>query len=193
PQRQDYKLSEHKTEYQTPQAIAEHFVFCSLCWRSVVRRPLEKKTPLCHLHDLPSSSPEFRRRARLKKRVEALTLQLLESLPSLGQIKSEPNRKLTDYLQDLCLSPSSPLPHLVQYLHSLTLPPLNLPIDTPQNILQALEHPIYQDKLPPHIREAWDFHFTDRGLHFKLNYLKIITAEAWLQAEADNKHGGKRR
>jgi hypothetical protein len=192
PQKLDYKLPENKTDYPTPQDIAEHFTFCSLCWRAVARRPLEKKTPLCHLHDLPSQAPEYRKRFRLKKEVEIIQLQLLETLPPLGVVKTELKLKgqtnLTDYLQDLCLSSSSPLIFLVQYLRSL-----NLPLDCPQDILQALEHPIYQNKLSPLMTEAWNFHITDKSEHFKFAYIKLITAEAWLRAEAKNKHGGKRR
>jgi hypothetical protein len=192
PQKQDYKLPEHKSDYHTPQDLAEHFTFCSLCWRAVARHPLEKKTPLCHLHDLPSQAPEYRRRARLKKEVEALKLQLLETLPPLGAVKAELKLKgqtdLTDYLQNLCLAPDSPLIFLSKYLHSL-----NLPLDSPQDILQALEHPIYRDKLPPLMTEAWNFHFDDLGKHFKLAYLKLITAEAWLRTDAEHQHGGKRR
>ncbi|MDR1397680.1 MAG: hypothetical protein LBJ14_08115, partial [Desulfarculales bacterium] len=42
PQKLDYKPVEHKAEYGTREDMAEHFVFCSLCWRSVARKPLEK-------------------------------------------------------------------------------------------------------------------------------------------------------
>ena len=79
PQRQDYKLPEGKEEYP-PEEAGFHFVLCSLCWRSVVRRPLEKRTPLCHTHDLPSSSPAYRRRARMKPQVEVARLRI-EKIP----------------------------------------------------------------------------------------------------------------
>lgn len=189
PQRQKYQLPEHKEEYQTPQEIAAHFTTCSLCWRAVPRRPLEKKTPLCHIHDLPCSSAEYRRRARMKPHVEMLKLQLTKSLPTLWEVRQNKLNPipLNKYLKDLCLNPNSPLPHLTNYLQSL-----NLPLKTEKDILQALEYPIYYTKIPERIKEAWDYYLDDRSKHFRLNYIKLLTAEAWLQVDTERKHGGRR-
>ncbi len=187
PQRQKYRLPESKEEYPTAQATAEHFITCSLCWRSVAQKPLEKKTPLCHIHDLPSSSNEYRRRARMKVQVVNDIVKLTKSLPTLWEIKRS-GQNLNEYLKGLCLNPESPLPYLVKYLQSL-----NLPLETEKDILQALEYPVYYHKIPLHIKEAWDFYMEDRSKHFKLNYIKLLTAEAWLQADAERKHGGRRR
>jgi hypothetical protein len=192
PQRQDYKLYGDKEEYQTPLETAYHFVTCSLCWRAVARRPLEKKTPLCHIHDLPSTSADYRRRARMKPQVEQAKLDLVKALPNLWLLKQEQKTDLNEYLQRLCLD--GPLPYLAGYLQSLTKPPHNLPLQTSKDILQALEYPVlYLHKLPPHVQEAWHCYFDDRSQHFKLNYVKIITAEAWLALDDKRKHGGKRR
>lgn len=187
PQRLKYKLPDTKEEYKTPQETAEHFTLCSLCWRSVPRRPLEKKTPLCHIHDLPCSNSDYRRRARMKNQVELIKLRLTKSLPTLWELKRS-KHNLNEYLKDLCLNPNSPLPYLTSYLNSL-----NLPLTTEKEILQALEYPVFYHKVQPSIQEAWDFYLEDRSKHFKLNYVKLLTAEAWLQTDAEKKHGGKRR
>ena len=187
PQRQKYKLPEAKEEYKTAKEAADHFTTCSLCWRAVPRRPLEKKTPLCHIHDLPCSSPEYRRRARMKPHVESLKLELTKALPTLWEIRRS-EQDLNVYLKDLCLNTNSLLTHLHKYLHSL-----NLPLNTEKEILQALEFPVYYHKIPARIREAWDFYLEDRSKHFRLNYIKLLTAEAWLQADEERRHGGKRK
>lgn len=193
PQRQDYKPVEGKEEYPTPQEAAYHFVLCSLCWRSVARRPLEKKHPLCHIHDLPSTNSEHRRRARMKVQVEERRFQLVKALPSLWTLRREHKADLNEYLQRLCLNPDSPLPYLVRYLQSLSSPPLDLPLQTAKDIVEALEYPIYIHRLPPHVQEAWDCYLNDRSQHFKLHYVKVLTAEAWLEVDAKRQHGGKRR
>jgi hypothetical protein len=192
PQKQDYKLFDGKEEYATPQDIAHHFVLCSLCWRSVARQVKEKKTPLCHTHDLPRTNPERRRRARMKGQVEEARLRLVKALPSLWELRQR-QVDLTSYLQDLCLNLQGPLPYLASYLQSLSRPPLNLPLQTGREILQALEYPVYFRKIPPHIKEAWDCYLDDRSQHFRLNYVKILTAEAWLEVDAKRQHGGRRR
>lgn len=193
PQRQDYSLPEGKEDYPTPLEAAYHFVTCALCWRTVARQPLEKKTPLCHVHDLPSSSPAYRRRARMKPQVDVIRLRLVKALPTLWELRRDKNVNLQSYLQGLCLGLDSPLPHLVQYLRSLGRPPLALPLRTGRDILNALEYPVYLHKLPLRVREAWDCFLDDRSQHFKLNYIQILTAEAWLQADVERQHGGKRR
>lgn len=171
PMKQDYKLDESKPQYSKPEYIAQFFETCSLCWRSVLKRPLEKKTPLCHLHDLPSAHPEYRKRARTKKQMEALRLHLLKSLPPLIHLKKELGTELNDYTKTLCLNREGPLKHLTSYLYSL-----NMPLNSGQDILQALEYPIYQKQLSKPILQAWTLHLEDRGKHFKLNYIKLLTA-----------------
>lgn len=67
PKRLDYKTPEKKAGCDDPKEIAEGFVTCDLCWRSVPKLAHTKKIHLCHLHDIPSSSPEYRRRKYLQK------------------------------------------------------------------------------------------------------------------------------
>lgn len=188
PMKRDYKPNEDREDYSSPQFIAQFFDTCSLCWRSVLRKPLEKKTPLCHLHDIPSTTPEYRKRARTKARAEAIKLELIKSLPPLFHLKKEMGEELNSYVKALCLNKSGALPHLASYLHSL-----DMPLGTGREIMNALEAPIYHKKLSSLIAEAWEFYLDDRGQHFRLNYIKILTAEAWLRAEVERKHGGKRR
>ena len=188
PMRQDYKLSPDKERYPSSEEAARNFVMCSLCWRTVFRWPLEKKAPLCHLHDLPSSSSEYRKRMRMKKRAEANRLALIKSMPPLTCVKRELEAEPSEYLQAICLNENGPLPKLAKYLHALSLP-----LATGTEIMRALEHPIYWDRISPFMAQTWEYYLADRGRHFKLSYVSILTAEAWLQAEEKYRHGGRRR
>jgi hypothetical protein len=40
------------------------------------------------------------------------------------------------------------------------------------------------------MKEAWQFHYDDRGAYLELNHGMLLSAETWLQAES--KHGGAR-
>ena len=87
----------------------------------------------------------------------------------------------------MCISPNGYFPYLVQYLQSL-----GMPLNELEEIMKAMEHPVYFDKLSDLMKEAWQFHFDDLGAYFELNYNRLIRAESWLQAEAEYQHGGKR-
>ena len=192
PKKQDYKLPDNKLEYPSPQEAASRFVMCSLCWRVVPRRPLEKKTPLCHVHDIESTSPGYRRRARMKGQVEQIRMGLLKSLPVLTTLKFEQGVNLDNYVFGLCVNEDSPLPYLVRYLNSLAVSH-GMPLGSGRKILEDLEAPIYISKLTPLMRDAFDFYLQDKGKHFRLNYVKLMTAEAWLEADDKRRHGGRRR
>jgi len=91
------------------------------------------------------------------------------------------------YVWALCVDENSPLPYLVKYLQSL-----NMPLDSVENIVRALEHPVYLDKFDEQIRRAWEFYFEDRGAYLERYFPQALLAEAWLRADAEHKHGGKR-
>ncbi len=188
PRQRDYKLPEQKSEYTTPSDIARNFVPCFLCWRSVARKPREKRTPLCHSHDLPSTHSEYRRRARLRDRMLEIQRKLKVTVKNPAWVKQNTKIHPRDFFASMCIIPNCYFPYLVQYLKSL-----NMPLDQPEDIMKALEHPIYFDKLSDLMKEAWQFHFDDLGAYFELNYSRLIQAEAWLQAEAECKHGGFRK
>ena len=80
PKRRDYKAPENRTGkkivHDTPKRIADNFVTCELCWRSVPKLDHRKKIHLCHLHDIPSASPEYRRRKSLQKHLHDIIEQL---------------------------------------------------------------------------------------------------------------------
>ena len=118
PMKLNYKTKEIEEISLTPEKFAENFTTCSLCWRSVLQKPRERKTALCHLHDIPSSYPEYRRRSRMKKQVEDIRLKLLKSLPALTKLKLEDGINLDEYVKSLCLSEQSPLTQLAKYLQS---------------------------------------------------------------------------
>lgn len=187
PRQKDYKLPEHKAEYTTPSDLARNFVPCFLCWRSVARKPREKKTPLCHSHDLPSTHAEYRRRKRLRTRMLEIKRELRKTVHTPAWVKENTKIHPRDFFASMCISPNGYFPHLVRYLASL-----NMPLDYPEDIMRALEHPVYFDKLSNLMKEAWQFHFDDLGAYFELNYDRLLRAEAWLQAEAEYQHGGKR-
>ena len=82
---------------------------------------------------------------------------------------------------------NSPLRHLVAYLKSLAMP-----LDSVENVVRALEHPVYWDKLDEPLKRAWAFYFEDRGAYLERHFKRVLLAEAWLRADAEHKHGGKR-
>lgn len=187
PRQKDYKLPEHRAEYTTPSAISRNFTTCFLCWRSVARKPREKKTPLCHIHDLPSTHPEYRRRKRLRASMLRMRRELEKCVPTPAWVKDNTRIHPRDFFASMCISPNGYFPYLVRYLASL-----GMPLNYPEDIMRALEHPVYFDKLTDLMKDAWQFHFDDLGAYFELNYRRLLTAEAWLQAEAEYKHGGSR-
>ena len=87
----------------------------------------------------------------------------------------------------LCVDENSYLFYLVRHLKSL-----NMPLDSVENVVRALEHPIYWDKLDEPIKRAWEFYFEDRGAYLERHFKRVLLAEAWLRADADHRHGGKR-
>lgn len=188
PHKRDYKLNPDKAIFLSPEHAAEHFVTCSLCWRSVLKHPLEKTTPLCHTHDLPSTHSEYRKRQRLKKYIESIRQELLNTLPPLTQIKLKLRLNLNSYVHSLCTCSDTPLPHLYKYLQSL-----GMPLTTGKDILYALESPIAFNRLSKFTTETWEYYLNDRGEHIRLTYTQLLTAEAWLRVESEHTHGGKRR
>lgn len=63
----------------------------------------------------------------------------------------------------MCISPNGYFPYLVRFLASR-----DMPLDYPEDIMRALEFPVYFDKLSDLIKEAWHFHFDDLGAYFEL-------------------------
>jgi hypothetical protein len=66
-------------------------------------------------------------------------------------------------------------------------------VESPDDLIRALEHPIPFNKLTEAEKAAWKFHFGDFGAYFELNYERMLLAEAWLRAEAAHQHGGDRQ
>lgn len=188
--RRDYKVPEKKPGeeivYDTPKNIADNFVTCELCWRSVPKLIRTKKIHLCHLHDTQSTSPEHRRQKSLQKHIDGIVSQLKSRVmdPFTAERKGY---HPAGYVWALCVDENSPLPHLVNYLKSL-----NMPLDSVENIVRALEHPVHLKKFDEPVRQAWEFYFEDQGAYLERHYPRVLLAEAWLRADAEHKHGGKR-
>jgi hypothetical protein len=183
----DYKTTDDKIVYDDARDIAGHFVLCAHCWRAVARRPRERKTPLCHVHDLPGTAPEYRKRERMRKKTQVIKQFLKAYLPSPNNVRCDLTPRPDVYLLGLCRDADSQLPNLVRYLRSL-----KVPLRYGEDIIRALEEPIYWDKLDPQMIDAWKFHFADRGTYFEQNYEKLLWAEAWLYMEKAYMHGGRR-
>jgi hypothetical protein len=190
PKRRDYKAaakkSEKKIDYGNPQKIADNFVTCELCWRSVPKLVHIKKIHLCHLHDIPSTSPEYRRQKSLRKHIDGIVSRLKSHVMN-PWTAARKGYHPAGYVWALCVDKNSPLHHLVNYLKSL-----NMPLDSVENVVRALEYPVYLDKLDEPVRQAWEFYFEDRGAYLERQYPRVLLAEAWLRADAEHKHGGKR-
>jgi hypothetical protein len=190
PKELDYRPAEKKSgkkiDYGAPRDIADNFVVCDLCWRSVPKLNRRKKIHLCHVHDMPSTSPEYRRQNVLQKYVADIVKQL--RIYVLDPFTAERDGyHPAGYVWALCVDKNSPLPYLVNYLQSL-----NMPLDSVENVVRALEHPVYLDKVDEQVRRAWEFYFEDRGAYLERHYPRVLLAEAWLRADAEHRHGGKR-
>ena len=190
PKKSIYKVAENisgnTVSYGTPKSIAEKFVTCDLCWRSVPKRIHSKKIHLCHVHDVSSTLPVRRRQKSLQKYIADIVIQLKSRVMN-PFTAARKGYHPAGYVWALCVDKNSPLPHLVNYLKSL-----NMPLDSGENVLRALEYPLYLDKLDVLGRQAWEFYFEDRAAYLERHYARVLLAEAWLQADADRKHGGKR-
>lgn len=190
PKTRDYKKAEKKSgqkiDYGTPKDVADNFVTCDLCWRSVPKLVRTKKIHLCHMHDISSTSPEYRRHKYLQKYVESIVNQLTSCVmdPFTAERKGY---HPAGYMWALCVDKNSPLPYLVNYLQSL-----NMPLDSVENVVRALEHPVHLKKFDEPVRQAWEFYFEDQGAYLERYYPRVLLAEAWLRADAEHKHGGKR-
>ena len=188
PRQKDYKIHIPKDKYVFPSSITPKFVPCFLCWRSVPRIDFRKTKPLCHSHDLPSVHREYRRRKRMQTRESDLFTELLDTVPTPVWVRQNMKIPSGKFFADMCTNPDGFFPYLAQYITSL-----HMPLDSPEKILRALEFPLYFEKLPDLMQEAWERHFNKMGRYFEWNFVKLLRAEAWLQAEAEYKHGGQER
>lgn len=191
PKELDYRPAENKAgkkiDYGTPREITDNFAICALCWRSVPRLNRRKKIYLCHLHDIPSTSPEYRRQKALQKYVADIVRKLRIYVLNPRMAEYDMGYHSARYVWALCVDTNSPLPYLVNYLQSL-----NLPLDSVENVVRALEHPVYLDKFAEPVRQAWEFYFDDRGAYLERHFPQVLLAEAWLRADAEHRRGGKR-
>lgn len=183
----DYKPSEKQASYRSVSEMADDFATCFLCWRSVLRKPFEKKTPLCALHNMESTLPEYRSRKEMRKKMLEIKAQLRKLVPTPAWVKEHTKIHPRDFFAAMCVSPEGFFPYLAQHLRFQ-----NIPLNTLEGIMQALEHPVDFKLLSEQELAAWQFHFDDLGAFFERNYDRLLTAEAWLQAEAGHKRGGKR-
>lgn len=187
PKRKDYKLPEESTDYSTTNDKARGFETCFLCWRSVPRTKQEKKTPLCYVHDLMSTSKEYRRRKNMRKRMLEIFVELQDTIPTPADVRRDDKLHPRDFYLGQIRRLNGYFPALAEYLYEL-----NPRVQSQDDLIRALEHPITFDKLTDAERAAWEFHFGDFGAYFELNYERMLLAEAWLRAEAEYRHGGKR-
>jgi len=138
---------------------------------------------LCHLHDIQSTSPEYRRRKHLKRFIGDIVALLKKAIKPPHEVKCHP----AWYVRALCVSEDSYLHYLPKHLKSL-----KMPLTPVENLVRALEHPVYLEKLDKPVRQAWEFYFEDRGAYLEHHFTRVLLAEAWLWADAYHKHGGKR-
>ncbi|MCL1915930.1 MAG: hypothetical protein FWG17_04405 [Desulfovibrionaceae bacterium] len=187
PKRKDYKLPEEEADYSSPNDKARGFATCFLCWRSIPRTRQEKKTPLCYVHDLMSTSKEYRRRKNMRERMLEILEELENTVPTLAWVRENSGLHPRDFYLGQIRQLDGHFPSLAEYLYEL-----NPRINSPDDLRRALEHPIPLGKLTDAEKAAWKFHFEDFGAYFELNYERMLLAEAWLRAEAEYQHGGKR-
>ena len=187
PRKKDYKLPEELRDYPTANDKARGFETCFLCWRSVPRTRQEKKTPLCYVHDMMSTSNEYRRRKRMRNQMLEILAILESTVPTPADVLEQGKFHPRDFYLGELRVVNGYFPALTKYLHEV-----NPSINSLEDMMRALEHPIPLKKLVDAEKAAWEFHFEDLGAYFEMNYERILLAEAWLRAENAYKHGGKR-
>lgn len=177
PQRKDYKPDKEKY----------YFVTCDFCWRSVPRISTCKNRPLCDVHNVDSTNREYRRRKRLAVRAYEIWNVILNSVPGLKWVRNNTNIDPQEFYLNMCRDKNGYLPYLAEYLESLCLP-----LTSPKDIIMALEHGIYLNKMSPVIHQAWEAHveFLAENL-FWMYHRTLFVAEAWLQADAECKPRGR--
>jgi hypothetical protein len=113
--------------------------------------------------------------------------ELENTIPTPADVREENKLHPRDfYLREIRVL-NGHFPALAEYLYEL-----NPRVRSENDLIRALEHPIPFDKLTDAEKAAWEFHFADFGAYFELNYERMLLAEAWLRAEAEYTHGGKR-
>lgn len=184
----DYDIPEHKEEFKSPEEIALNFKQCFLCWRSAPRKPCERKTPLCHVHKgLSSTDKEYRRRKRMRTLMLTIKEQLRYGELTPDRFNQIAQANMQSFFGGQRISSSRIFPMLAQHLIST-----KIRITTCESLIIAIEHPLSLNGLSDIMKEAWQFHFEDRAAYFENNYDWLLTMEAWLHAEAQYKHGGRR-
>jgi len=178
------KVLDTKNPITDPEKIL--FTTCKLCWRPVPRLIQKKKIHLCHVHDIPCNSTEYRKRKHLLPFVKELQEKLSREIPMPYQIK-EAGQRADEYYLNLCLDINGPLSYLATYLKTL-----KTPLNGGEDILRALYGPVYWEKLEGAVRQAWESYLADYAICFEINHKQLKLAEAWLRAEAEHKHGGVR-
>lgn len=164
PRRKDYKLPEEAKDYSTASDKAGGFKTCFLCWRSVPRTKKEKRTALCYVHDMPSTSKEYRRRKNMRKQMLKIFAELEAIVPTLADIRQKHALHPRDfYLRELRIW-NDYFPALAKHLRKVNPYAAN----SPDDLMRALEHPIPFNKLTDMEKMAWEFHFKDFGAYFEL-------------------------
>jgi hypothetical protein len=134
-----------------------------------------------------STSKEYRRRKRMRNRMLEIFAELKATIPTPTELRKQSKLHPRDfYLRELCVLNGN-FPALVKYLDKV-----NPHANSPDDLIRAIEHPIPFHKLTGLEKAAWEFHFEDFSAYFELNYKRLLLAEAWLRAEDEYKHGGKR-
>lgn len=123
----------------------------------------------------------------MRKKMLQIKAGLRSSVPSPAYLNYKKRIMPHTFYAWLCRIENIYLQHLPRYLASL-----GLPLENPEDIIFALEHPVYLEKLTDLEREARQFFIDDLGAYFEYTYDKLLTAEAWLQVEAHTQHGGQR-
>jgi len=176
-----------KNKFETTFDVYRHFSECRMCWRSVPKLHTSRNFSLCSVHNLYSTTDEYRKKRRLEEKVARLVLELRSIVPTPVWVRQNINKDRSDYFADLCVDENGMLPNLARYLNCL-----GMPLDNHNNILRALEYPAYCKCENDMISAAWELYFENMGKIFWCNYMKLLRAEAWLRAEAECTRGRKR-
>jgi hypothetical protein len=178
----------HQKDYAQEKEIYE-FVPCSFCWRHVPCKTTQKRRSLCDEHvKLKKWEPEYRRRKRLIERVTGIWLHIIKTVPGVKWVRNNMEINPQDFYLNMCVEKKGYLPHLAKHLASL-----QMSINSPKDVILALEHGVRLDTMLPAMRQAWEDHVDFLAKNFDYKYIwTIFRAEAWLQANAECKPRGRK-
>ena len=170
------------------------YQICPLCWRTVPVNINVRRGTLCGEHDQNPNELDYRKRTRLKQKVNETAFTLRDQLKAEYVSLASPSQNIEQY-QRLnlfhLLCPLSPLKNLVEYI-SGQIKEYDWVTTKEYDWKVVLEkfHGPFPERTDPLYREAMDLYIDDRLSNsdysdftkYRVSFWQMALAEAWLAA-----------